>query len=31
MALDPDCPSCECGGNLCSEHGTGELTEYGKD
>lgn len=22
---DPDCPNCECGGNLCSEHGCGVL------
>lgn len=28
--LDPNCPSCECGGQLCSEHGTGKLQEYGK-
>jgi hypothetical protein len=28
--LDPDCPSCQCGGQLCSEHGTGKLQEYGK-
>lgn len=27
---DPDCPSCECGGQLCPEHGTGKLQEYGK-
>lgn len=21
--LNPDCPSCQCGGQLCSEHGLG--------
>ena len=23
MALQRDCPSCECGGNLCGHHGCG--------
>jgi hypothetical protein len=23
-------PNCQCGGNLCPEHGTGELEEFGK-
>lgn len=28
--LNPDCPNCQCGGNLCPEHGTGELQESGR-
>lgn len=26
--LDPDCPNCECGGNLCTDHGCGVLGCY---
>jgi hypothetical protein len=27
---DPECPNCQCGGDLCDEHGTGELHDWGK-
>lgn len=27
MAYDKNCPSCECGGDLCSEHGSGKLRD----
>lgn len=26
--LDPNCPSCQCGGQLCTEHGTGKLETH---